>query len=151
MPMLAGLFAGLMFGLGLMISGLGNPAKVLNFLDITGNWDPSLILVMISAIITTAIGYRLVFLRDKPVFNTQYFIPTRKDIDSRLVVGAMVFGLGWGIGGFCPGPAWVGLTMGNPKTQAFIVAMLVGMFIAKNLSAKLSATTNAANLTSAKA
>lgn len=97
--------AGLLFGLGLLISGMANPAKVQNFLDLAGTFDPSLIFVMLGAVVVTFVGYRLVFRRPRPLLAERFFVPTVKDIDGRLTIGAALFGIGWGLSGFCPGPA----------------------------------------------
>ena len=129
MRALLGFACGLIFGLGLVVSGMANPAKVLNFLDVFGAWDPSLILVMAGASVTAFIGYRLVWRRPRPVALSQFDIPTKRAIDAPLVLGALLFGIGWGIGGFCPGPAWTALPLAAPGTLAFLPAMLVGMVI----------------------
>lgn len=127
MRFLLGLASGLVFGLGLVISGMSNPAKVLNFLDIFGTWDPSLAFVMGGASLTTFVGYRLAWRRERPLLMPRFEIPTRADIDVPLLTGAAIFGIGWGIGGFCPGPAWTALPLAAPGTLAFLPAMLAGM------------------------
>ena len=127
MRALAGLLAGLVFGLGLVISGMSNPAKVLNFLDISGTWDPSLIFVMGGALVVTFIGFRFVLGMSEPVLDTQFHLPARSDIDVRLVAGAALFGIGWGIGGYCPGPALPSATLGGWPTLAFLGGMIAGM------------------------
>jgi len=122
---------GLLFGCGILISGMGNPAKVLNFFDIAGTWDPSLAFVMGGALIVTGIGYRLVFRFGKPVFATAFALPTRQDLDVKLVGGSAIFGIGWGMSGFCPGgliPV-LGLGMSGPLLTA--IAILAGMLTAK--------------------
>ena len=134
MRAIGGLLAGLVFGIGLVISGMANPAKVLNFLDISGAWDPSLIFVMGGALVVTFIGYRLVLTRARPMFDTRFHIPDRTDLDARLIFGSAVFGIGWGVGGFCPGPALVSGTLGGWPTWAFLISMLVGMWLAGMLS-----------------
>lgn len=122
------LFAGgVIFGLGLLISGMANPAKVLNFLDVAGSWDPSLLFVMASAVTLTALGFWLVRLRDKPLYEDKFQIPVSQLIDGRLMLGAAIFGAGWGLAGFCPGPAMTGILLGNTGTLIFVVAMLAGM------------------------
>ena len=126
---LFGLVAGLVFGCGLVIAGMSNPGKVLNFLDVAGAWDPSLIFVMAGATITTFIGYRLAWQRTAPVANPTFDVPSSKAIDAPLLAGALLFGLGWGISGFCPGPAWTALGLGATGTLAFVPAMLVGLFL----------------------
>lgn len=126
---LFGFLAGLVFGLGLILSGMSNPAKVLNFLDVFGHWDPSLAFVMAGASVTAFIGYRLVWRRPAPALMPDFDIPKNTTIDRKLLGGAAVFGIGWGIGGFCPGPAWTTLPMMTPGALAFVPAMLVGIWI----------------------
>lgn len=128
MRSLLGLLAGLVFGIGLVVSGMSDPAKVLNFLDVLGTWDPSLAFVMGGASLTAFLGYRLVWRRARPLTLDDFQIPTRDDIDAPLLGGAALFGLGWGLGGFCPGPAWTALTLGAPGTLVFLPAMLLGMW-----------------------
>ena len=129
MQILMGLAAGLIFGIDLVISGMANPAKVLNFLDVAGTWDPSLAFVMGGASIVTFLGYRWVLGRPAPVFSEVFSLPTARQIDGRLVGGAALFGVGWGIGGFCPGPAWTALTLLAPGTLIFVPMMLLGLWI----------------------
>lgn len=128
---IAGLIAGLIFGLGLVISGMADPAKVLNFLDIAGTWDPSLAFVMGGAIAVTLPGYALLRRRDAPLFAQRFSWPTRNDVDAPLLSGAAMFGLGWGVSGFCPGPALTAITLAAPGTLVFVPAMLVGMTLAR--------------------
>lgn len=125
------LIAGLLFGTGLILSGMANPAKVQNFLDLFGTWDPSLAFVMGGAIMVTMPGFRLVQRRATPLFNDVFHLPTRTDFDTRLVAGAATFGIGWGLGGFCPGPALTSLPLADSGTLIFVPAMLLGMVIAK--------------------
>ncbi len=134
-PILSGLVAGLLFGIGLAVSEMINPAKVLNFLDLFGQWDPSLAFVMLGAVVTTAIGYRLVFRRERPLFEGRFNLPTRRDIDTRLLAGSALFGIGWGLGGYCPGPALSGLAFGAVETVIFVAAMFAGMTIMRLMSA----------------
>ncbi|WP_432450004.1 DUF6691 family protein [Aliiroseovarius marinus] len=122
---------GLIFGLGISISGMANPAKVLNFFDFAGTWDPSLIFVMGAAILVTAPGYFLVLKGPKPVFGNAFTLPGTKLIDRRLVGGSFVFGLGWGLAGFCPGASLPVISTGNPDVLIFTVALIVGIFIAR--------------------
>ena len=138
MPVLSALIAGLVFGLGLVISGMANPAKVLNFLDLAGNWDPSLAFVMGGAIAVALPGYKLVGRRLRPLFADAFQMPSRDDVDARLLTGAGTFGIGWGLGGFCPGPAIAAVPLMAQGTLIFVPAMLVGMWIAR-LVAKGSA------------
>ncbi len=132
---LAGLFAGLLFGAGLSLSGMINPAKVVAFLDIAGPWDPSLAFVMIGAVVVTAVGYRVSFLRMRPLFETTFRLPTRTDLDARLLGGAVLFGIGWGLAGYCPGPALAGLGFRRIETVVFVVTMLIGMMLARHIDA----------------
>lgn len=123
-----GLCAGLLFGAGLLISGMANPAKVLNFLDVFGHWDPSLAFVMGGAVACTFVGFPLVQKRPHPIFNASFELPTRRDIDRPLIVGALLFGLGWGVSGYCPGPLWTSLAGLAPGTLIFAAFMVVGMW-----------------------
>jgi uncharacterized membrane protein YedE/YeeE len=118
---------GLLFGLGILISGMGNPAKVLNFFDIAGTWDPSLAFVMGGAVVVTAIGYRLALGRKRPVFDDAYRLPPISQIDLPLVSGAALFGIGWGIAGFCPGAVIPTLALGYAEPLIFFAAMVVGI------------------------
>ena len=125
---------GALFGLGIAISGMANPAKVLNFFDIAGSWDPSLIFVMGGALLTTALGYRIVFgARKKPVFDADFHLPINKQIDVRLITGAATFGIGWGLAGFCPGGAIPALGFGGVPVIAFVGAMVIGIAIARSV------------------
>jgi len=134
---LAGLF-GLIFGTGIALSGMANPAKVLNFFDIAGTWDPSLAFVMGGALLVTAIGYRLVLRRAAPVCDAKFHLPTSRKLDTPLLAGAAVFGIGWGISGFCPGGAIPALGLGEVTAWAFVGAMLAGIAAARSLRAALS-------------
>ncbi|WP_460275433.1 DUF6691 family protein [Celeribacter sp. ULVN23_4] len=133
---------GLIFGLGISMSGMANPAKVLNFFDFFGAWDPSLMFVMGGALVVSFFGYRLVFKRyDTPAFEPQFIVPSSRIIDAKLVGGALVFGVGWGIAGFCPGGALPALGTLDPDVWVFFVALVAGIFAAKfmmKLSAKRS-------------
>jgi uncharacterized membrane protein YedE/YeeE len=126
MSLLVNLIAGLLFGFGLLLSGMANPAKVLNFLDIAGHWDPSLLFVMGGAVLVTAIGYRLAFRRLRPVLDESFRLPAGL-IDGQLIFGAAVFGLGWGLVGLCPGPALVSIVLASPAIFVFVPAMLIGV------------------------
>lgn len=121
------LIAGLLFGLGLIIAGMGNPAKVLAFLDLAGNWDPSLALVMGGAIPVSAIAFWLAERRSTTIFGHAIQLPNTRNLDRRLIIGGLLFGIGWGLAGICPGPALVLLGAGVAKALIFIAAMLVGM------------------------
>lgn len=132
---LGGLAAGLLFGTGLAISGMINPAKVMAFLDIAGAWDPSLAFVMLGALLVAGPGYRLILRRPRPLFEDAFVLPARRELDSRLLAGAALFGIGWGLGGYCPGPALAALGFGKVQTLAFAAAMAAGMIAARYLPA----------------
>lgn len=123
--------AGLMFGAGIAVSGMINPAKVLNFFDFSGSWDPSLAFVMGGALAVAALGYRFVLKRPAPVLDDRFHLPTHKAVDPALVGGAAVLGVGWGIAGFCPGGALPALGLGQPDAFIFVAAMLAGMALAR--------------------
>ena len=131
MPQLvAALAAGLLFGLGLTLSRMVDPAKVLGFLDIAGSWDPSLALVLAGATGTAALGFRLVLgRRAAPLFARTFNLPEARGIDRRLVIGAAIFGVGWGLVGLCPGPALAGLGLAFRPVAIFVAAMLAGMAV----------------------
>jgi len=118
---------GVLFGFGLALSGMTNPAKVQAFLDPLGNWDASLACVMGGAVAASALGYVVCRRRDKPWFAAEFSLPTRRDIDARLLVGASLFGVGWGLVGLCPGPALAGIWRGSAEVFLFNAAMLVGV------------------------
>jgi hypothetical protein len=132
---ISGLLAGLVFGIGLTLSQMLNPAKVLAFLDILGNWDPSLAFVMGGALLVTAIGYRLVWQREKPAFADRFQVPGNRKIDTRLAIGAIMFGIGWGLVGLCPGPAIAALTIGGLPIIGFMAAMIAGMIAYEGIKA----------------
>jgi len=134
------LLAGLVFGLGLLVSGMGNPAKVLGFLDLAGRWDPSLAFVMGGAVAVGFVAFIFASKRTVSLIGLEMKLPTARHIDRRLVVGSTIFGLGWGIGGFCPGPALVALGMGEAKAITFVVAMLLGMGLFELLERRKAAT-----------
>ena len=121
--------SGLVFGIGLIISGMSNPAKVIHFLDIAGNWDPSLAFVMLGAIPVAMLGFRWVEKSGQTAFRDSLHLPGTKQINKSLVLGGFVFGAGWAIAGFCPGPALVALGAGYGKALVFVLAMLAGMLI----------------------
>lgn len=126
---IAALVAGILFGIGLAVSQMVNPAKVLGFLDIFGRWDPSLALVMAGAVVVAFVGFRLVRSRPAPLFGARFELPTRRDLDGRLIAGAAIFGIGWGLTGFCPGPAIASLAFGIPESVVFVVAMALGAWL----------------------
>lgn len=120
-----------LFALGLALSGMTSPARVFGFLDVFGHWDPSLLFVMAGAVGVHSLLYRLVRRRERPFFSLQFDVPTRRDIDRRLVIGAALFGAGWGIGGYCPGPGLASIATLDRRPLLFVLFMLVGMVIAK--------------------
>jgi uncharacterized membrane protein YedE/YeeE len=126
---LASFVCGLIFGFGLLISGMTEPTKVLGFLDIFGRWNPTLAFVMAAALVVSGLGFALLRQRERPVLAARYLWPTRTDIDRRLVVGSMLFGIGWGLVGLCPGPALVNLAGLMPSVMVFVLAMAAGMII----------------------
>lgn len=121
---LVALVAGVLFGAGLVVGGMTMPSKVRGFLDFTGAWDPTLVFVMGGAVLVHAVVYRLVKGRPSPILGERFQLPTRSDIDAKLVLGSALFGLGWGFGGFCPGPAITSMAGGAPTVIAFLVTML---------------------------
>ncbi|GKW49807.1 DUF6691 family protein [Halomonas sp. NCCP-2165] len=126
-----GYLAGLLFGLGLAISGMTDPARVLGFLDIAGAWDPTLMFVLGGAVVTTFIGYRLVWRRGAPLVSKAFRLPSRRDLDARLLGGAALFGIGWGLSGYCPGPAFASIGGLSAPLAAMLVAMLAGWYLAR--------------------
>ena len=129
MPAIAALICGFIFGWGLLISGMMQPAKVLAFLDIFGNWDPSLAVVMAAALLVSGAGFALAKRRARPVFAAQSLWPTKLDIDRPLLIGAVLFGAGWGLVGLCPGPALENLATLSPRVIVFVIAMAAGMVL----------------------
>lgn len=127
---------GLLFGLGLIVAGMTDPGKVLAFLDLAGAWDPSLMFVMGGAIAVAVFAFALARRRTSNFLGGALHLPTRKDIDQRLVIGSLLFGAGWGIAGFCPGPAIVSLAAGQPKAILFVLAMLAGMAVFERLESR---------------
>ena len=135
---LTALGAGALFAVGLAISGMTLPSKVTGFLDVAGAWDASLAFVMVGAIAVHFVAQRLVRKRSAPLFDTKFHLPTRKDIDGRLVAGAALFGIGWGLGGYCPGPGLVSAASGAPAAIVFVVGMTIGM-LAEHATARARA------------
>ncbi|MGZ8287664.1 MAG: YeeE/YedE family protein [Telluria sp.] len=129
MRMISSLLTGLVFGIGLIISGMTNPAKVLGFLDLAGLWDPSLALVMGGAIAVGLVAFQVARKRSKSLLGDPMRLPTATKVDRRLLVGGLAFGVGWGLAGFCPGPALASLAVGGTKPAIFTVAMIAGMII----------------------
>ncbi|MBL4743336.1 MAG: YeeE/YedE family protein [Cycloclasticus sp.] len=126
---LSALLAGLIFGVGLTLSGMVDPNKVINFLDITGNWDPSLMFVLGGAVITTTLAYRFIFAQGKPLFDDDFHLPTLLKIDVKLLMGAVLFGMGWGLIGYCPGPAIASIGFRPEEPLIVVVSMLAGMLL----------------------
>ena len=132
MKFISAFLIGSLFGLGIIIGGMGNPAKIMNFFDVAGTFDPSLIFVMSGALVTTFIGYRLVFARRKlPFLANAFQVPKKTDIDAPLIIGASLFGIGWGITGFCPGGSIPAVTLGEPSVWIFIASMCAGITLAR--------------------
>jgi len=131
MQIIVALVAGLIFGLGIMISGMASPAKVLNFFDIAGAWDPSLAFVMGGALLTTLIGYRLAFSRSESLVSGKFHLPAQGGVDGRLIAGAIIFGIGWGITGFCPGGAIPALGTGQLDVMIFVAGLTSGILITR--------------------
>ena len=134
----AGLLAGLLFGAGLAISGMTNPSKVLNFLDLTATWDPSLALVMASAIPVSALAFWLAKRRERPLLESGFFLPANSRLETPLLVGSALFGIGWGLGGYCPGPAIASLSQPSVPLVAFLVAMTLGLLASGRMAGGLS-------------
>jgi len=129
MGAITALLAGLLFGIGLMVSGMANPAKVLGFLDLAGRWDPSLAFVMVGAIVIGSMAFLLARRRQRSLLGLPMQLPASTVITPRLVIGSALFGVGWGTAGFCPGPALVALGAGYPKAVGFVMAMVAGMLV----------------------
>ena len=129
MNLVTALVSGLLFGAGLILSGMSNPAKVLAFLDVAGTWDPSLLFVMVGAILVAALAFRYARTRVRPLFGHRIHVPGAGRIDIPLVLGSVTFGVGWGLVGYCPGPALTALTVGGRSTLLFVAAMVAGMAI----------------------
>ncbi len=140
MSLITQFLIGLLFGSGLTLAGMTNPQKIQNFLDVaaipSGTWDPSLAFVMAAGTLVTYLGYKLVLKRKRPIFDTQFHLPKKKSLDAPVIVGPAIFGIGWGLGGFCPGPAFTALGTGSSQAAIFIVAMLGGMVAARLIALK---------------
>jgi uncharacterized protein len=129
MRMIVALFSGALFGLGLAVSGMTNPAKVIGFLDFAGGWDPTLAFVMGGALLVTIPAFRLILGRQRPILAGDFALPAESTLDARLLGGAALFGVGWGLSGFCPGPAVAALVTGLAPVVAFVAAMMAGMVL----------------------
>ena len=134
LKIMVNLFAGVLFGLGLTISGMVNPAKIIGFLDFAGDWDPTLAFVMGGALFVTISTFRLILRRPRPILADNFDLPTKKDVDSRLLAGSAIFGIGWGLAGFCPGPAVTAMASGLAPVFTFVAAMVAGMAVYKWIS-----------------
>lgn len=130
MQLAAAFAAGIIFGLGLSISEMINPARVTGFLDIAGRWDPTLMFVMGGALAITLPGYALILRRSQPLLDGEFYLPMKRAIDRPLILGAAIFGIGWGLGGFCPGPALAALSTGSSGVILFVLAMIAGQWLA---------------------
>ena len=136
---------GLLFGWGLLISGMTNPGKVLGFLDLAGAWDPSLAFVMGGAVLVGLLGFTVAKKRTRSFLGSAMHLPTARDIDRRLVLGSLTFGAGWGLAGFCPGPALVAMGAGIPEAALFVVSMIVGMLLFEMLERRIKLTSGASS------
>ncbi len=136
---------GFIFGFGLVVAQMTNPEKILNFLDFAGAWDASLAFVMAGAVITAAIGYRLAWRAKMPLFDDSFHLPQKTHVDARLVGGAVLFGIGWGLVGFCPGPALAALSFGGWEAAMFVAAMVAGMLLFDRFSTRIPQFVSAAS------
>lgn len=134
---IAALVVGFVFAIGLGLSGMTQPQKVIGFLDLFGNWDPSLIFVMIGAIVVHFVTFKVIRKRNYPLFSNQWHVPTKKEITPALMTGAFIFGIGWALGGFCPGPAITAMASFEKAPFVFVISMLVGMFLFRLVDKKL--------------
>ena len=135
MKNISALICGFLFGLGLAISEMVNPAKVLGFLDVTGNWDPSLIFVMAAGLVVTLLAFSLILKQSRPLFENQFHLPSpSKTIDRQLMTGAVIFGIGWGLVGYCPGPAIASLAYGQTESVIFLAAMMTGLYVSRRFN-----------------
>jgi hypothetical protein len=137
MKKLSPLIVGFLFALGLGISGMTHPEKVIGFLDFFGKWDPSLAFVMLGAVLFHFITYQIIRKRSKPLLDSQWHVPTKKKITPALIIGSALFGIGWGISGFCPGPAITSLASFELRPYLFVISMLAGMYLFKKINSKM--------------
>lgn len=128
-PIIVSFLSGVLFAIGIGIGGMTQPGKVVGFLDFAGNWDPSLAFVMIGAVAVNAVLYRMIRARRAPMFTQTFSLPTRKDVDRRLIIGASIFGLGWGLAGYCPAPGLTSIVSGQWSPLVFSIGMLAGMLL----------------------
>ncbi|OGT67165.1 MAG: YeeE/YedE family protein [Gammaproteobacteria bacterium RIFCSPLOWO2_02_FULL_47_50] len=129
--------SGLLFGFGLSLSAMLDRHRIINFLDITGNWDPTLLFVMFSAVLVTVVFFRFILRRHAPILDNRFRVPTRKDIDASLLVGSAIFGAGWGLAGYCPGPGFAAMTLGSINAILFTLAYITGSLLSSYYSRKL--------------
>lgn len=134
---IAALVVGFVFAIGLGLSGMTQPQKVIGFLDLFGQWDPSLIFVMVGAIVVHFITFKVIRKRNSPLFSSQWHVPTKKEITPALMIGAFIFGVGWALGGFCPGPAITSMASFDKTPFVFVISMLVGMVLFRQVDKKL--------------
>jgi uncharacterized protein len=127
MVYISSLLAGLIFGIGLILSGMTNPAKIIGFLDFAGKWDPTLMFVMLGAILVSFFAFRVAAKRSSTVLGKPISIPTKKEFDARLIAGSAIFGIGWGLAGYCPGPGLASIVTGGLQPILFVIAMIIGM------------------------
>jgi uncharacterized membrane protein YedE/YeeE len=132
------LLGGMLFSIGLGVSGMTEPAKIISFLDIFGDWDPSLIFVMVGAIGVNAILHRFITKKTTPLFDSKFHLPTKTQLDKKLLIGSALFGIGWGITGLCPGPGLAAASTGQPYPVAFVVSLVTGMALVKWFDSKKS-------------
>ncbi|MDX1676479.1 DUF6691 family protein [Arsukibacterium sp.] len=138
MQLLFAFLSGLLISAGIAVSKMIDPQKVLSFLDLTGNWDPSLALVMVAALMVYTVGYRLALKKDAPLFDHSFYLPAKQHLDKSLLAGSAIFGIGWGLTGYCPGPAIAALPTFNAGTSGFVLMMVAGWFIAGRIPLKRS-------------
>lgn len=131
MNLITALLSGFIFGAGLAVSGMTDTANVLGFLDLFGNWDPSLAFVMGGALLLTITGFYVILKKERPLLDSQFYLPDTTKIDKKLIVGAIFFGIGWGLYGYCPGPAVASIAYLEPETAIFLVSMILGMAAAR--------------------
>jgi uncharacterized membrane protein YedE/YeeE len=131
MSLLVSFFVGFVFSIGLVISGMTNPNKVIGFLDIFGIWDASLVFVMGGAVLFNLVSFFIILKKSKPIFTKSFFLPLSKSVDGKLIVGSSLFGIGWGIAGICPGPAFANIALVGPKVFTFLGFMVLGMLLVK--------------------
>ena len=145
MKLFIALLSGLLFGVGLILSGMSDPSKVLGFLDLAGSWDPSLAFVMVGAVLVGSLVFPFASKRTQSILGEAMRLPTATQIDRRLVLGGLTFGVGWGLAGYCPGPALASLAQGGMKPLLFFIAMLVGMVLFEVLEHRKTRKTKAAS------